>query len=297
MALDERQQKITEGAGLEQSRLNVEFIDWLRRWSTPVLAVIAVAVFAYVGYGRWQQSRKAGIDRAFSQYDAIVGSMNPSPDSLKALAEEFAGSRAVPHMARLKAADIYLRAARRGLKPGVELNADGSPKSPDDLLSDEARGRTLAEAQRLYQQVFDATAGDKAEAQLAIGAAFGLAAVAECRGDDSAASAAYKQVVNLATAAGFAGQADIARERAEGLATLQMPTLYAAGELPKLPWADELTPAPVPAPEPTPLVPEEGAPAPTGTEPEPKPVEPGAPPGSAAPTEPTPTPPAPPPPA
>lgn len=300
MALDERQQQITEGAGLEASRLNVEFIDWLRRWSTPILAVIAVVVLGYVAYGRWHQSRRAEIDRAFAQYDAVVGSVNPSPDSLKTLAEEFEGARAVPHMARLKAADIYLRAARRGLKPGVELNADGTPKGPDDLLNGETRERTLAEAQRLYQQVFEATAGDKAGAQLSIGSAFGLAAVAECRGDATAASVAYKQVVSIATTAGFTLQAEIARQRAESLATLQMPTLYAKAELPKLPWADELTPPPPPAPDPSPAAPE-STPAPTGTE-QPTSGEPGATPGStppagSAPAEPTPAPAAPPPPA
>lgn len=277
MALDERQQRIKEGAGLEESRLNVEFIDWVRRWSTPALAVVAAVVLAYLLYERWQQSRQAEIGRAFSQLDALTASLSPSPDSLKALAEEFAGIRGVPHIARLRAADIYLQAARRGVKPGAALTPEGTPRDPADLLTDEARERTLAEAQRLYQMVWDATRPDRGQALHAIGAGYGLAAVAECRGDTSGAADAYKRVIGVATEAGLAGQAEIARARAESLSTLHKPRLFSAAELPKLPWADELKPPTAPQTE-TPTgggAPAEhpGEPAPR-TEPAPSPVGP-----------------------
>ena len=41
--MEERQTQIREGAGLEESKLNVEFIDWLQRWSTPILLLVAGA--------------------------------------------------------------------------------------------------------------------------------------------------------------------------------------------------------------------------------------------------------------
>lgn len=276
MALDERQQQIKEGAGLEESRLNVEFIDWLRRWSTPLLVVIAVVVLSYVLYERWQLSQKAGVDRAFTQLDAITESQNPSPESLKALADEFSGIRAVPHLARLAAADLYLQAARRGVRVGANLGQDGALADAGDLLTDEQRKAVLSDAEALYNRVLSDTGGDRDEAQHAINAAYGLAAVAECRADPAVAATFYKRVVDLAQAKGFKAHVDIATRRMASLPNLEMPALYAAADLPKLPWADELNPPP---PGPLPELPESGS--------QPTPLDPAQDPGAAPATPPT----------
>ena len=47
-SLDRRTRQITEGAGLEESRLNQDFVEFLKKWSTPLLLVIVAAVAAYV---------------------------------------------------------------------------------------------------------------------------------------------------------------------------------------------------------------------------------------------------------
>jgi hypothetical protein len=294
MALDERQQQIKEGAGLEESRLNVEFIDWLRRWSTPLLVVVAVVVLGYVGYERWQLSTRAEVDRAFTQLDAMTQGASPSPESLKALADEFNGIRGVAHLARLKAADLNLQAARRGVRVGADLGQDGAPADVADLLTDEQRAAVLAEAESLYTRVLGDADGDEATASHAIGAAFGLAAVAECRSDQVAAVAMYRRAQELANAADLKALAATAAERIESLDELQMPKLYAAAELPKLPWADEeplrlpLEDSGLVNPTPTPVDPS----APPGTEPT-TPAQ--APPGAAPPPQPENTPPAAPP--
>ncbi len=297
MALDERQQQIKEGAGLEESRLNVEFIDWLRRWSTPLLVVVAVLVLGYVGYERWQLSKRAEVDRAFTQLDAITQGARPSPESLKALADEFSGIRGVAHLARLKAADLNLQAARRGVRVGADLGQDGAPADVADLLTDEQRAAVLAEAENLYRRVLDDTDGDKAMAQHAIGAAFGIAAVAECRSDEVAAVAMYKRAQELAEAADLKALAKTASERAGSLDELRMPTLYAAADLPKLPWADEepvrlpLEDSGLVTPTPTPVDPaaEPGteSPPPEQTPPAQPETAPPAQPESAPPSQPT----------
>ncbi len=267
MALDERQQQIKEGAGLEESRLNVEFIEWLRKWSTPLLVVVAVVVLAYVGYQRWERAQRAEAGRAFAQLDSISNSINPSPQSLRAVAEEFEGIRAVHHIARLTAADVYLHAARRGVRPGGTLDPDGNPAAPEDLLTDEQRAAMLADAEALYTQVLSAAP----DAKLAMGAAYGLAAIAECRGDPAIAASFYKRVVDLAQAAGLKAHVDIATRRMAALPDLQMPKLYASADLPKLPWADELRPPPG-----VPFVPGDEAQ-------EPSPIDPDAPPAAPVP--------------
>ncbi len=308
MALDERQQQIKEGAGLEESRLNVEFIDWLRKWSTPLLVVVALLVLAYVGYERWQLAKRAEVDRAFVQLDSITESPNPSPESLKSIADEFEGVRAVSPIARLAAADIYLQAARRGVKVGANMTSAGAPAEATDLLNDEQRAAVLADAESLYARVFAEAVDRRGWEEHAIGAAYGLAAVAECRGDAATAGAHYGRVVDLAEAAGLAAHAETARKRLASLPSLKMPRLYAAAELPKLPWADELNPPPIPDALPgdggplleaTPVDPAAAPPAepdPAAPQSQPPPAgEPGAEPPKADPPPPSATPPPPPP--
>ena len=245
MAMDERQQQIKEGAGLEESRLNREFIDFLSRWGTTVLMVGVLCFLAYAGWERWQKMKLAKVDRAFEQLESLLTAQSPSPESLKAVADEFGGIRAVPHLARLRAADIYLEAARRGVRPGANFSAanDGTLQDPADLLGDEDRQRMLNEAEQLYSRVLADTETTPTQALHAIGAAYGLAAVAECRGDSGAAKALYERVAAVAKSARLEAHATVAGQRITALTDLAMPRLYASAELPKLPWAVEVPPA------------------------------------------------------
>lgn len=265
MAIDDRQSQIKEGAGLEESRLNVEFIDWLRKWSTPLLIVIAIAALGYVLYNRYQQAKITKVNEAFASLEEASASANPSPFSLIDVAEKFDGVRAVPVLARLRAADAYLAAVRRGLDPGAQLDDQGQPRSESDLMDERERAVNLDEAARLYQQVLDESRGTPGFDIHAISAAYGLAAVAESRGDMAGAKSAYERVAELANTTGFPDHARIAQERLTELdSRARVPVVYAQAQLPKIPWAPEPTPAPAPtAPDaalpgalPTPLQPE-----------------------------------------
>jgi hypothetical protein len=292
--MEERQTKIKAGAGLEESRYNVEFIDFLQKWSTPALMVIAIVVLGMFSYRKYTEYRTGKVERAFGELSASVESSSPNPESLKILAIEFEGIRGVPVMARLAAADEYLRAARLNLRTGAKLEPDGTVPA-EELLSPEDRTRYLSEAQQLYQAVLDQNAQDSARLIHAISAAYGLAAVAECKGEADAARRAYERVTQLAERAGFSEHIAAAKKRMDDLATLAaMPKLYVAAELPKppeppkpvmpelpglgLPGATGATgQVPETAPPATGIPPEAatgappatGAPAPTGT-PEPK---------------------------
>jgi hypothetical protein len=289
MPIDNRHTQIREGAGLEESRLNVEFIEWLRKWSTPLLIVIAVAACGYVLYHKYHVRRETRANEAFASLETVLSGGNPNPTSLLSVADEYAGVRAVPMMARLEAADLYLSAVRRGVDPGAQVGSDGKVSSDSDLMDEQERTTSLNEAARLYQAVLDECAGKPELAIHAIGATFGLAAVAECRGDMAAARSQYEAVKALAKQAGFSAQEKIADERIAGLdGRAQMPTLYEASALPKMPWIKEpptdAAPAPAPATvEPsTPPVVEPAAPEPTQqpatTPPTPTGGEPGTPP-------------------
>lgn len=226
--MDDRTREIREGAGLVESRLNTAFIDWLRKWSTPILIVAAVALLGYMGWQKLQAARITRVNTAFSELAAASEGSNPSPDSLRRVADEFDGVRAVGHLARLSAADIYLEAVRRGIKVG---RATTSEPLPEDLLTPEERDMYLREAEGLYEVVLAKAGGDADMAIHAAGAAFGLAAIEECRGATDAARSRYEAAKAIAEKAGMTVHARIAEERIADLPTLPEATLPTEAEL------------------------------------------------------------------
>lgn len=234
--MDDRQRQIREGAGLEESRLNQDFIEFLRRWSTPVLLVVALAAAGYAGYSRYEEYKAKRVAKAYEELENVTSSANPSPASLRGVADEFEGVGSVSLVARLSAADAYLRAVRIGLKPGAQLTAMGEVQNKDDLLTDEDRKENLAQAEALYQKVYDDANHGNAQVLLAMGAAYGLAAVAESRNDLAAAKAAYERVVQLVDGGPYQDQAKLAKARIADLDTLaKAPVLISQAELPKPP--------------------------------------------------------------
>src|SRR4030095_8368081 len=102
--------QIREGAGLAESRLSQDTTDLLTKWGWPLLMVLALAALAYSGYNYLKTRRADRIDTAFVQLASAQQSQ--SPDALLGVATDFPDVGAVPHLARLDAADIHLRAAR-----------------------------------------------------------------------------------------------------------------------------------------------------------------------------------------
>lgn len=251
--MDERQQQIREGAGLEESRLNTDFIDFVQKWGGPFLILCAVIMAGWAGWNWWQKRKAEQIDAAFAQYEAQIAGGNASPEALKAVAEEFEGIGSVSLLARLEAADVYATSIRAGVKTGVTLNADGTLASPDDALSAEDRERLIDQARGLYQQVMDKASASTGKGLIAIRAGYGLAAMAECDGDIGAARGHYERVIEIAEANGFNNHVTLARGRLEGLEQVAAPVaLLSTADL-------AVRPAP-PAPE-LPAMPGDAGPA------------------------------------
>ena len=70
--LDARQRQIKEGAGLDESRVNQEFVEFLRVWLPWILGAIALVLGGWVGWQRWTQHKHQVIAQAFADYDAAV---------------------------------------------------------------------------------------------------------------------------------------------------------------------------------------------------------------------------------
>lgn len=244
--MDQRQTKIVEGAGLSESRINQELIDFLNKWSFPALLVVALISGGYFAKNWFEQQGIRKRDDAFAQLGALESVPNPSVFSLTEIAEQYRGAGSVPELARLKAADVHLQGVRTGLDP-----ADGvTPLSAED------RAFHLEKAEGLYRRVLDATSGNADKALLAANAAFGLAATAESRGDAAAAERAYEQAKTFAELAGYPALARVAEVMLAGLREGATTVLYKASQLPRMPY--DIEPEPSVALPAGPEMPEDG---------------------------------------
>ena len=232
--MDERQMDIKEGAGREESQYDQNFLNWLNKWGNRILWLVLIALGLYLGnqyFGKWQ---RAGVDRAYAELQDVR--LNPTPEALLAIASKHGDTRGIGHMARLAAADQYLERVRTGIVLGAVASPDGTLFSQDDALSDEDRTLYLDQAQTQYQTVYNDTSTKPDLAIHAMGAGFGMGAVAESRGEIDLAGEWYTNVETLATDQGFTDVALHAADMREALADLVLnPRLYQNSELPEPP--------------------------------------------------------------
>ena len=240
---DNRLGQIKEGAGLEDSKINQEFVDFVRKWSTPVLLVAATAALGYFLYNKRIEARLAHVDEAFAQYNQSANTFSPSPDALRRIAEDFGDVKGVSIMARLSAADEYLRSVQRGIRPGSPLDpSTGEPENEEDFLTADGddRARLLDEAEALYREVWNETQGNPAMAIHTLSALYGLAAVSESRPDLTAARNTLDQAMALAEERGFIEHVALTRQRIDNLPRLARVTLPKKADLPAPPEPEPL---------------------------------------------------------
>ena len=268
--MDDRQRDITEGAGLEESRVNKELLDFLNKWSVPVLFLILIVSLGYMGLNFFQQQRLEARDVAFAEYtQQVETAQNPLPEAVADVAEAHEDAGSVAELARLRLGEIYLRAALTGLEPGAQLDQQGNPENEDDVLDQDDRERYARSAADAFRRVIDRSTGQAGKPLLAINALFGLAATTATLGDREAAADEYERAASLAEANGFERLALIARGRAQDLPTWPevpplsaMPTRDALPRFPGEPAPASQAPEPSPAGEPEAI----GPPAPGGLE-------------------------------
>lgn len=232
--MEERHSQVRVGAGRDEARLNQEFIDFLRRASGPALIGLAVITGGYWAWHLRAEARRDALVAAFVQLDAAELAGNPV--GLIAVANDHRGQGAVPMIAELAAADIYLGSFRAGLREGANISPTGEPEDPATVLTEEERLQQLEKAAQLYQKVFNDTTGNLDYAQHTIGAMYGLAAVAESKSDFDGARRQYEAISSLARTAEINELADLAKHRLDTLGALAgVPKLISKAQLPAPP--------------------------------------------------------------
>ena len=229
MDMDSRQKQIQSGAGLEEAKYNLEFIDFLKRWGTPILLVVAILSMGSFFYRRYQERVAQQTDVAWVELEDARVARNPA--GLLAVAEAHPGEVGVPQQARLAAADAMYISAVQGVKPGG-LNPQGELNSPDVLLTAEGKTEQLNAAIEQYTRVARELEGKRHMVQLRLEGLFGAAAAQETLGKYDEAKATLETAARAAEAGDFPAQAAVAKKRIETMEEAKTaPRLYASSEV------------------------------------------------------------------
>jgi hypothetical protein len=233
---DRRRLQQIQQTDLTESRLNDDFLYWLKNKGPNYLFVILLILCGIMGWNLWQRKKMETRTTAWADFSAAT-----LPVALEEVAASHKGVDAVGALALLSAADRYLNAVQSGTR------FDRQVSDTDYMLTPELREQWLAEADRLYGQVLttvNTSGGEKEKDGFIIAAHFGRAAIAESRGE---LEVAKSQLTAAATAAETHWQplAAVARRRIDTLGTIAVVTLLPARAEVPAPAAPSSTVAPV----------------------------------------------------
>lgn len=233
--MDDRQAQIKESAGLDENRVNQDLIDFLEKWSAPFLFVLALIMAGYWGWGKLERMREAHVAEAYAAYTSATAGENPSPDSLKRVADEYADVPGASAQARLRAAQVYMESVWFGVEPGTELGPQGSLLNEEDALTPDQLDAYLTAADDQYRLVLEQTQDDEGMWVLRLNALWGRAAVAASRGDMDSARSFYAQIEALENEEALGLQARAAARLSESIDDFaETPYLYGPDELPPI---------------------------------------------------------------
>lgn len=186
MDRDNRLSQIKE-TDLTESRLNEEFVTWLKTKGLNWLLLVLLALLGWMGWNLWQQRQAESRDVAWEELAAAT-----LPVSLEEVAVRHGAIDSVAAMAYLSAGDRYLSSIQNGVR------FDRTADQLDYRLDAETRVEFLESADASYRKAIEALESmgpdpDGNRAPLLMAAWFGRAAIAESRGDLEATEAALRK--------------------------------------------------------------------------------------------------------
>jgi hypothetical protein len=211
--MDRERLKEVHQTDLTESKVNEDFVDWLKTKAPTWLLLFLVVICAYLGVVRFKQHRADYRTEAWAEFTAAE-----LPGTFDDIAREYGDVGELAILARLEAADTLLRSVQNGLVLGVNPppppgpGQTPTPVAPESVLTAEQRSEYLTRAEGFYDQVL--TAGDDAALTVyVVSAMAGKAAIAECRGEAGAALEWYGKAEARAEDV-YPGLAETARRRA-----------------------------------------------------------------------------------
>ncbi len=182
--MDERLKQVHQ-TELTESRINEEFVEWLKTKGPQYLLLLLVGVCGYLGWFRWNQHKANYFNGAWAEFvDCQL------PGSFEDVAQRYADVPGLPQQAMRAAADIWLKSVQNGTVLGDTQSTQ--------VLSDEQRLDYLDRAGRIYHALANVDDGSLAMTLYTVSAMQGLAVVAESNGDIDEATRWYDMAAGRA---------------------------------------------------------------------------------------------------
>jgi predicted negative regulator of RcsB-dependent stress response len=185
--MDDRLKQV-QTTDLTDSRLNHEFVAWLKTSGMNYLLMLLLVACGFLAWDWWNRKQGEAIDTAWTELASAT-----SPAALRGVAETHATVDGVAELSLLTAGDILLQSARSGLRPGLAAGDEGAELTPEDKAS------TLQEADAFFAEAVQLASArpEFAGKPMMIAGLFGRAAVAESAGRLDEARTHLEKVVEI----------------------------------------------------------------------------------------------------
>lgn len=187
--MDDRLKQV-QTSDLTDSRLNHEFVAWLKTSGMNYLLMLLLVACAFLAWDWWNRKQDQAIDTAWTELASAT-----SPAALRGVADTHATVDGVAELSLLTAGDILLQSARSGLRPGLAAGDEGAELTPEDKAS------SLQEADAFFAEAVQLASARPGFAgkPMMIAGLFGRAAVAESAGRLDEARTHLEEVVRIST--------------------------------------------------------------------------------------------------
>ena len=194
--IDSRLRGVTT-SDLNESQINEDFVDWLKKKGPFWLAVLAISLATYTFMNQNQQ--KKVLERQAGWLALQEALLTELPNSLEDVSNQYENIDGLAWISRIYAADTYLQAVQSKKVLAVGIDED------EQDFSDEIRDQYLASAEALYKQVeLMTTEGNKFETNdiksrilIQYTALCGQAAIEEARGNIESSKEKYIEAANI----------------------------------------------------------------------------------------------------
>jgi hypothetical protein len=221
--MDRDRLKEVHQTDLTESRVNEDFVDWLKSSGPTYLLVLLLGITGFLGWNKWKDSQRTQANEAWvALSDAAL------PRSKEDVAVEHAKIFAVPQLA-LRYGGVQLLGA---VQSGTPIDqSDTTTATPGGAsLTNEDREHYLTRADEMFRRIVDGDdklQGDDGSLALTlhvVNALNGRAAIAESRGDLETARQMYEAAATRAEP--FYPQLSVlARSRAETVSEYAVPVV------------------------------------------------------------------------
>lgn len=161
----QRQRQVSAGAGLQESRLNTDFIEWLGKWGPRALWVVLIIVGGYAALQAWGRYQLRETDAAFDELNTAI--QQQDLQMLQSVADKHEGRAAVAALARLELARQFNAAGVTGIDPMFVPDPE-NPDAQPERLTEEQMTQYFERAVEEADRVVDLAEGRAALSQQAL---------------------------------------------------------------------------------------------------------------------------------